>query len=98
MKDILPDMQAAGVLNFEMEAATVFTISSLYQMKAGAIFTVIANRVNNSFEYDGSTVNRNLEVANLAMQILWDWELKKKAAGRKYFSPSLLKNVSISAL
>ena len=98
MKDILPDMQAAGVLNFEMEAATVFTISSLYQMKAGAIFTVIANRVNNSFEYDGSTVNRNLEVANLAMRILWDWELKKKAAGRKYFSPSLLKNVSISAL
>lgn len=91
MKTILPDMQAAGVLNFEMEAATVLTISSLYKMRAGAIFTVVANRVENSFQYDNSTVDHNLEVANRAMTILWDWEKRKKAAGKRYFSPSLLK-------
>ena len=91
MKTIIPDMQAAGVLNFEMEAATVLTISSLYKMRAGAIFTVVANRVDNSFKYDKSSVDNNIEVANLAMVILWDWEKKKKEKGKKYFSPSLLK-------
>jgi len=91
MKNIIPDMKAAGVLNFEMEAATVLTISSLYNMRAGAIFTVVANRVDNSFKYDKSSVDNNIEVANLAMQILWDWEKKKKEKGKKYFSPSLLK-------
>jgi len=91
MKDLIPDMQAAGVLNFEMEAATVFTISSLYKIRAGAIFTVVANRVDNSFKYDGSSVENNIEVANLAMEILWDWEKKKKASGKNYFFPSLLK-------
>ncbi|MDO5348491.1 MAG: nucleoside phosphorylase [Lachnospiraceae bacterium] len=90
MNDILPDMKAAGVLNFEMEAATVLTISSLYGMRAGAIFTVVANRVNNSFQYDNSTVDHNIEVANLAMQILWDWEKKKQKTGKAYFFPSLL--------
>lgn len=91
MKDLIPDMQAAGVLNFEMEAAAVFTISSLYKIRAGAIFTVVANRVDNTFKYDGSSVDNNIEVANLAMEILWDWEKKKKAAGKNYFFPSLLK-------
>jgi len=74
-----------------MEAATVFTISSLYKIRAGAIFTVVANRVDNSFKYDGSSVENNIEVANLAMEILWDWEKKKKASGKNYFFPSLLK-------
>lgn len=91
MKNIVPDMQAAGVLNFEMEAATVFTISSLYGIRAGAIFTVVANRVDNSFKFDSSAVNNNIEVANLAMQILWSWEKVKKESGKKYFFPSLLK-------
>lgn len=90
MKSLLPDMQAAGVLNFEMEAAAVFTISSLYHIRAGAIFTVVANRVENSFQYDDSAVDHNLEVANLAMEILWEWEKLKNAAGKRYFSPSLL--------
>ncbi|CCQ98064.1 conserved hypothetical protein [[Clostridium] ultunense Esp] len=91
MQTLLSDMQAAGVLNFEMEAATVLTISSLYNLRAGAIFTVIANRVDNSFEYTGKTVDHSIEVANLAMQILWNWDKKKESNGKKYFSPSLLK-------
>ena len=91
MKTLLPDMQAAGVLNFEMEAATVLTISSLYKMRAGAIFTVVANRVENSFQYDNSTVDHNLEVANLAMQLLWEWDKKKKEKGKAHISLSLIK-------
>ena len=91
MKTLLPDMQAAGVLNFEMEAATVLTISSLYKMRAGAIFTVVANRVENSFQYDNSTVDHNLEVANLAMQLLWEWDKYKKEKSKAHISLSLIK-------
>ncbi|MGL5514477.1 MAG: hypothetical protein ACRDBM_14755, partial [Sporomusa sp.] len=91
MDTLLPDLQAAGVLNFEMEAATVLTISSLYQIRAGAIFTVVANRVDNSFKYDSGSTDRNIQVANRAMTILWDWEKKKKASGKSYFFPGLLK-------
>lgn len=91
MKNILPDMQAAGVLNFEMEAATVFTLSSVYKLRAGAIFTVVANRVENSFKYDNSTVDDNIKVANLAMKILFEWDAARKATGKKYFHPSILK-------
>lgn len=91
MKTLVSDMQAAGVLNFEMEAATVLTISSLYNLRAGAIFTVVANRVDNSFMYTDKTVDRSIEVANLAMQNLYNWDRKKEASGKKYFFPSLLK-------
>lgn len=90
MKKILPDMKAAGVLNFEMEAATVFTISRLYQMRAGAVFTVIANRVRNDFSYNNDATDKNIQVANLAMVILHDWEMKKEKAGKRYFYPALV--------
>jgi uridine phosphorylase len=91
MKSIIPDMKAAGVLNIEMEAATVLTISSLYKLRAGAIFTVVANRVDNSFKYDKSSTDQNIEVANLAMQILHKWDKQKEESGKKFFYPSLLK-------
>jgi len=90
-RTILSDMQAAGVLNFEMEAATLFTIAGLYSLRAGAIFTVVANRVDDSFEYTAESVRRNIEVANLAMTILWDWEKRAKAAGKQRFFPGLIK-------
>ncbi len=90
MKNILPDMQAAGVLNFEMEAATVLTISRLYQMRAGAVFTVIANRVRNDFSYNSDTTDQNIQAANLAVQILSEWDNKKKQAGKKHIYPSLM--------
>lgn len=89
METILPDMNAAGVLNFEMEAATVFTISSLYHLRAGAIFTVVANRMEDSFKYDNSTVDNNIKVANLAMEILYEWDNLKKEQGKSFWYPSL---------
>ncbi|PYZ02613.1 uridine phosphorylase [Halogeometricum sp. wsp3] len=37
-------LQEAGVLNFEMEAATILTLANLYGLRAGAVCTVYANR------------------------------------------------------
>ena len=36
-RTLLPDLQAAGVLNFEMESSALLTVSTLYGLRAGAI-------------------------------------------------------------
>ena len=90
METIMGDMQNAGVKNFEMEAATVLTLSSLFQLRAGAIFTAVANRVRDEFEYKGSGVEQSIAVATEAVKILSHWDELKKRSGKPYFFPSLL--------
>ena len=62
------DLQAAGVLNFEMEAATILTLAGIYGLRAGAIFTVVADRNRNEFRYSG--VDLSIRAANEAVKIL----------------------------
>ncbi|MDR1067961.1 MAG: nucleoside phosphorylase [Clostridiales Family XIII bacterium] len=42
---IIPDLQTAGVINIEMEAAGQFVVGRLLGMRMGAIFAVVSNRV-----------------------------------------------------
>ena len=81
------DLQAAGVTNFEMEAATIFTLAGLYGMRAGAIFTVVADRNKNQFVNKGT--DDSIQAANLAVKILADWD--KLRGTRKFFYPGLTK-------
>ncbi len=64
----IQDLKNAGVLNFEMEAATIFTLSGIYGLRAGAVLTVVADRNKNKFEY--SSVDMSIKVANEAVKIL----------------------------
>lgn len=64
---ILSDMQKAGVKNFEMEASCLFTLSSLFNMRAGCICLVIANRAKNTFNLSEANEFLPAKVANLAM-------------------------------
>jgi len=84
------DLRRAGVLNFEMESATIFTLSNIYGARAGTVCAVIANRITNEFRA-GEGVDRAISVANEAVRILHEWDRKKKEKGKKYFFPSLLK-------
>ncbi len=86
---IMADLQAAGVLSFEMEAATVFTISSIYGARAGAVLAVIANRVTDEFVPEAG-VETAVRVANEAVRILYEWDQEKQKRGKKFFYPSLL--------
>ncbi|MFG6118060.1 MULTISPECIES: nucleoside phosphorylase [Thalassobacillus] len=90
METIMEDMQKAGVLNFEMEASTVLTLSSLFNLRAGAVFTAVANRVKDEFEYKGEGVAQSIAVATEATKILNEWDELKKRSGKPYFFPSLL--------
>ena len=64
----IQDLQLAGVLNFEMEAATILTLASLYNLRAGAVFAVVADRNKNEFVYAG--IEDSILIANEAVKIL----------------------------
>lgn len=81
------DLRRANVVNYEMEAATVLTLSSLFRLRAGAVFTVIGNRETNEFSYEG--IEKSIEAASLAAVILSRWDEKKKENNKKYYFPSL---------
>ena len=90
MKNIIPDLQAARVLNFEMESATLFTLANIYGVRAGMVTAVVANRVTGEM-VPGAGEEDAIKVANEAVRILYEWDELKKRTGRKYFYPSLLK-------
>ena len=64
----IQDLQRAGVLNFEMEAATILTLAGLYGLRAGAVFAVVADRNKNKFIYTG--IEDAIIIANEAVKIL----------------------------
>jgi uridine phosphorylase len=88
-RNLLPDLQAAGVLNFEMEASALLTVSGLYGLRAGAIFAVVANRIGNTFQVAG--VEKAVAAANRAALLLAEMDREKAAAGVKFWHPGLRK-------
>jgi uridine phosphorylase len=54
---------------FEMEAATLFTISSIYRLRAGCVCAVVANRITNVMKPEAG-VRDAIMVANEAVRIL----------------------------
>lgn len=89
LKNIIPDLQKAKVVNFEMESSALFTIASLYNLRAGAICAVFSNLITDEFAIKGEK-----EVglaASEAVVILSQWDNLKKKNRKKYFYPSLLK-------
>ena len=88
-ENLIPILQKANVINFEMEAATLFTIANVYGLKAGAVCAVYANRVRNEFK-PGAGEQNCIKAANEAVKILAEWREKKGKCRRKWFFPSLL--------
>jgi len=88
-ENVLPALQKAGVLNFEMETATLYTLASLYGLKAGAICAVYANRCTNEFK-PGAGEETSIKIANEAARLLCEWDKKKSKKGRRWLFPSLL--------
>jgi uridine phosphorylase len=86
-RNLLADLQMAGVLNFEMETAALLTIAGLYHLRAGAIFAVVANRLDNTFAVRG--VEQAAQAANLATVLLAEVDLEKEAAGAQLWHPGL---------
>ncbi len=89
MEDLLPTLQKAGVLNLEMETATLYTLASLYGLRAGAICAVYANRCTKEFK-EGAGEENAIKIANEATKILHEWDKTKRKKKKQWFFPSLL--------
>lgn len=89
-ENILRDMQAAGVKNFEMEVAPLLTFASLFDLRAGAICFVIANRVTDEFEIRDEWAVATAKVASRAITILAGWDATKKKSSKNFLYPGLL--------
>src|SRR5207237_10845315 len=86
-RDKVDDLRRAGILNFEMEAATIFTMAGLYHLRAGAVCAVIANRITDRFVYGG--IEHAVRTANTAVRILAEWDARMTRAGESHRFPSL---------
>ncbi len=88
--NIIPVLQKAGVLNFEMETATLYTLANLYGLRAGAVCAVYADRCTGEFK-PGEGEEEAIKVANEAVKILHEWDKRKQVKGKRWLYPSLLK-------
>ena len=75
MKDVIPDLHSAGVINIEMEAAGQFVVGRLHGMRMGAVLAVVSNRVTDEWGETGGE-EKSAKVATEAVYILKDWEVK----------------------
>lgn len=100
-KDYLPPFQrglvqylrSVNVLNFEMEAALIFTLANIYGLRAGAVCAAIANRETEEFVVNAG-VEDAIKVANEAVKILSEWDEEVKRRGKKYISASIIKQAT----
>ncbi len=86
---IIPDLQAAGVTNFDMDSTGLFVLGYLHGMRIGTIEAVIASRIHNTWGDRGGEL-RACQAASEALLILQEWDELKEKKGVKHFYPSLL--------
>lgn len=85
---LVEDLQRAGVTNLEMEGATIMTLSSLFNIRAGMICAVVADRVRDQWSMEHGQ-KEACEAASLALTTLAKWDQAKEAAGKRHFYPEL---------
>ena len=91
MESLLPVLRKAGVLNVEMETATLFTLTSLLGLRAGAVTAVYNSHVTNEFK-PGAGEENAIKIANEAARILSNWDAARRKSGKRHLFPSLLKD------
>ena len=94
--NLVPTLQKAGVLNVEMEAATLFTLASLFGLRAGAVLAVYNSQISGEFKPHAGEENA-IKIANEAARILSDWDSVKKKNGKPYLFPSMLKQLKVKS-
>ena len=89
-ENLVPILQNAGVLNVEMEVATLFTLASLFGLRAGAVLAVYNSHVTSEFKPHAGEENA-IKIADEAARILSTWDAVKTRTGKSHLFPSMLK-------
>jgi len=90
MANRLADAKQMGVKNIEMENATIFTLCSLFGLRAGAICTISDvvpwHPTEKVIDFERNMVDC-IKVGIEGMRTLISWDARKK--GAKFWSPSM---------
>jgi uridine phosphorylase len=86
-EDRIAELREAGVVNFEMETAAICTLAGLYDLRAGAVCTVYANRETGEFEPTGE--RRAGRCASRASAILAEMDAEVEASGAETWHAGL---------
>jgi uridine phosphorylase len=87
-ENLFPTLQKAGVLNFEMETATLYVLASLFGLRAASVCAVYGNRLTGE-SMTGAGEENAIKIANEAVKILSGWDAVKRRKKRKWLFPSL---------
>jgi uridine phosphorylase len=90
VENLLPALQKARVLSFDMETATLYTLAGLNGLRAGSVCAVYANRYTNEFK-PGKGEENAIRIANEAVKILDEWDAVKRKSNRQWLFPSLMR-------
>jgi len=87
---LIDELARQGVLNYEMETSTLFTLASLRGYRAGAICAVYAHRPSGRFiadkdipEAEGRCIRAGMDAA----RILWEMDAVKKSGKKRFWTP-----------
>ncbi|WP_292320191.1 uridine phosphorylase [Caldisphaera sp.] len=89
-ENIVEELMKLNVMAFEMEAATLFTLSQIFNARAGCVCAAIANRIKDEF-IPNVGINNASKVALEAIKLLSEWDELKEKYNKKWFYPGLLK-------
>ncbi len=87
---VVAAMSNYGVATFEMEAATLFVLGSLFKRRCGSVCAVGSNRSTGSRSSGADGIERAILAANRAVTILSGWDELRARNGRLQLSASLL--------
>ena len=90
MEEEMQDLISAKVINEEMEASAVFTLSRLFGLRAGMCACVVAHRLTGEYSRDEQGIYNACRVGAEAIRILAEWDDLKAQHGCRYFYPELL--------
>ena len=102
MKNVEADFIRSNVVSAEMEASTIFTLASLFRLRAGSVCSIIdlvmaddeqkparGLSVEEAFQPKPEFILRSCRCAVEAVKILDKWDRDKKARSKKNWFPSL---------
>jgi len=102
MKNVEADFIRSNVVSAEMEASTIFTLASLFRLRAGSVCSIIDLvmaddgqkpahdlSVEEAFQPKPEFILRSCRCAVEAVKILDKWDRDKKARSKKNWFPSL---------